>query len=75
MTFHNLQGIRARFNIRMRCHGCKKLVSQIVEVPDEDGAPCDVEDLVESGFLSRLAFSCARCDGPIGTVVHVEPIE
>lgn len=66
--------IVARFRLSMRCHNCRAKTASVVEVPDADGAPTDVEDLLSSAFLARVPFRCGKCENPIGTILSVSPL-
>lgn len=64
-------GIRASFKLHYRCHNCERNVFKRLDVPDTDGAPCDVEELLDSAFLQRQRYFCEGCESFIGGLVAV----
>ncbi|ARM12097.1 MULTISPECIES: hypothetical protein [Rhizobium] len=60
-----------QFELQIRCENCMRESARLISVPRIDGAPSDVEELLESGFLRSLRFSCAKCDSAIGILVAV----
>lgn len=62
------------FELHIRCENCSRESVRLLEVPDVDDAPQDVEDLAESGLLSGLRFCCARCECVIGRLFAVMPV-
>ncbi len=58
------------FTLHIRCDNCMRESAQSVEVPPVDDAPCDVDELVESGFISTLRFNCV-CSGLVGQIIGV----
>lgn len=62
------------FELHIRCENCTRESVRLLEVPDVDDAPQDVEELAESGLLSGLRFCCARCEGVIGRLFAVMPV-
>ncbi|OMQ44949.1 hypothetical protein BKP54_11205 [Ensifer sp. 1H6] len=59
------------FVLHVRCENCVRETSRVVEVPPVDDAPCDVDELVESGVLSSLTYCCTQCDCRIGQIIGV----
>lgn len=43
----------------------------VLDVPDVDEAPTDIEALLESAFLQRQQFVCPKCDNPIGQIAGI----
>lgn len=65
-------GCRARFQLLQRCHNCERNQSRILDVPDVEDAPSDIDELMESAFLQSQRFKCRECEGFIGTIVAVK---
>lgn len=65
------EGHVARFELFFYCNCCMSNVSSILDVPNVEDAPRDVEELAESALLRRQRFVCERCDGAIGTLVGI----
>ncbi|MBX4944613.1 hypothetical protein [Rhizobium binae] len=57
------------FELQIRCENCMRETTRVLSVPRIDDAPGDVEELLESGFLRSLRFSCVRCESAIGLLV------
>jgi hypothetical protein len=62
------------FELHIRCENCARETVRVLEVPDIDEAPQDVEDLASSGLLSEMRFCCARCESVIGRLFAVLPL-
>lgn len=62
-------GSSRKFELQIRCENCRRETARHVSVPDVDDAPSDVDELVESGFLASLRFSCVNCESAIGRLV------
>ncbi|RVL61042.1 hypothetical protein [Sinorhizobium meliloti] len=58
------------FTLHIRCDNCLRESSRTVEVPAVDDAPCDVDELMESGFLGALRFNCV-CAGVVGQIIGI----
>lgn len=69
--------IRARFTMRLRCHSCEHVTRRLIESPDVEDAPADVEELLHSAWLHRQNFSCGECEAPTATLISVkqEPLD
>ncbi|MGZ2455483.1 hypothetical protein ACVINH_000509 [Rhizobium anhuiense] len=61
--------ISREFELQIRCENCMRESTRLIKVPRIDDAPSDVEELMESGLLGNLRFSCAKCDSAIGLLV------
>ena len=59
------------FELHIRCESCLKESVCEVNVPAVPDAPADVDELVESSYLSSLAYCCGRCEGVIGRLFAV----
>jgi hypothetical protein len=68
---HARRGIARNFKLFMRCEGCRAESVQILNVPDADGAPRDVDDLLCSSLLQRQMFVCRVCQGNIAALTGV----
>lgn len=62
------------FELHIRCENCARESVRVVEVPDVDDAPQDVEALVGSGLLAGLRYCCAKCESVIGRLFAVMPL-
>ncbi len=58
------------FTLHIRCDNCLRESARTIEVPPVDDAPCDVDELVESGFISALRFNCV-CAGLVGQIIGI----
>lgn len=67
-------GCIAQFRAHYRCLNCEKNTSQMINVPDAEDAPCDIDELVESAFFQSLRFRCQVCEGFIGQVIAIKQI-
>lgn len=63
--------IRARFRIHVRCENCTKEASSILDVPNVEDAPGDIEELLDSAFLAQQRFVCRGCETPIGIIAGI----
>lgn len=57
------------FALHIRCSNC--LRESVKEIFGGDGGPSDVEELIESGLVERVQFSCVHCESVIGQLVAV----
>jgi len=64
--------VAARFKLMLRCHNCERNVTCILDVPDADDAPRDVDELMDSAFLRSRRFQCRECEGFIGAIVAIK---
>lgn len=64
-------GIRASFKLHYRCSNCQRNVFKRLDVPDEEDAPYDVEELLDSAFLQGVRATCEGCESFIGRIVAV----
>lgn len=60
-----------RFRLQMRCHNCLRESSKVLEFPDHDDAPMDVDELMECVTMDRLRYRCTQCDSAIGIIVSI----
>lgn len=67
--------IVARFRLSLRCHNCRLRAISVVSVPGAEDAPCDIDELLESEFLQRQPFKCAKCDNPSAQLLGVSTLE
>lgn len=67
--------IAARFELHLRCENCRRNSTQMLDVPEAEDAPSDVEELLESAFLQSQVFFCTICESAIGTIVGVNRVE
>lgn len=59
------------FGLHIRCDNCLRETSRVIEIPPVDDAPCDADELAESGFLDSLGYRCRHCDCQVGRVIGV----
>jgi hypothetical protein len=64
----------ARFQLHIRCANCLRDSSPVLNVPDADDAPSDVEELLESAVLQQFRFECDDCGSAIASLVGVNVI-
>ena len=63
------------FEMIVRCENCDRESSRVISVPKVDGAPTDVNELLESSLLGRLSYSCRHCGSLIGRLVQIQKRE
>lgn len=73
--FVEVPTIRARFTMRLRCHNCHHMTKRVIESPDLEDAPANVEELLESAWLQRQNFGCSECENTIATLIAVKQEE
>ncbi|RWF41616.1 MAG: hypothetical protein EOS46_27880 [Mesorhizobium sp.] len=59
------------FTLHVRCTNCLRETALLVEIPDEEGAPADADDLVESGCLEHVRFQCGPCESVIAQLIGI----
>lgn len=64
-----LQKSEMVFALHLRCSNCRR--ESVQEVYSGEGGPCDVDELIESGLLANVRYSCPQCDSVIGTIVAI----
>lgn len=62
-----------RFMLHVRCESCARGAALILDVPNYEGAPTTVDDLMRSGLIDRQDFVCEGCDSQICQLVGVTP--
>ncbi len=60
-----------QFKLHLRCANCRRDTTRLLNVPRADGAPRDIDELMDSAFLREQRFACTGCEGQIGTIVAV----
>ena len=60
-----------RYRLLMRCHNCMRESAKVIDFGDDEDAPADVDELMESVAISQIRYHCADCDSAIGTIVGV----
>ncbi len=63
--------LAARFKLHLQCENCRRTRAVILDVPEADDAPRDVDELMDSAFLQQQRFDCLVCESGIGTIVGV----
>ena len=63
------------FELHIRCENCQRETSRQVTVPLVDDAPRDIDELLDSAFLSSLKYCCRHCQSPIGRLFGVLPVD
>ncbi len=61
----------ATFRVGVVCSDCLARYNTDLAITAADDAPTSVDELVESGALERMPFSCTRCDSAIASVESV----
>lgn len=56
------------FRMHFCCANCLKQYAKAVVVPRGEGMPYDVESFLESAAAQSVQFTCALCEGNIGTL-------
>lgn len=64
-----LEKCKRNFTLHIRCSNCIR--ESVKEIYGGEGGPADVSELIESGLLDRLQFTCVQCDSAIGTIVAI----
>ncbi|MEP9376168.1 hypothetical protein ABLE91_05600 [Aquabacter sp. CN5-332] len=67
--------IARQFKLFVRCECCRRESSRVIDVPDVEDAPTDVEELLCSTLLERQVFDCRECHGTIGLITGVATLE
>lgn len=63
--------ICATFKLHYRCYNCTRKVFKRLDSPDVEGAPRDVDELMESSLLQRQRYRCDECESAIGVLIAV----
>lgn len=64
----------ASFKLFLMCSNCLRKSTKIIDIPHEDDAPTDVDDLVYSGVMQTLRFQCMQCESVIAEVVGIDQL-
>lgn len=59
------------FKLHLRCANCRRDAVKVLNVPNVEGAPQDVDDLMEDACMQNLGFMCQACGGLIAKLVAV----
>lgn len=59
------------FCLHIRCENCLRETTRGLSVPPGDYSPADADELLESGFLSSMAFQCGHCESVIGRLFGI----
>jgi len=57
------------FALHIRCSNCIR--ESVKEICGGEGGPTDVDELIESGLIEKIQFSCIQCDSAIGHLVAI----
>lgn len=57
------------FVLHIRCSNCIR--ESVTQIFGGESGPTDVEDLIESGLIEKVQFSCIQCDSAIGQLVAI----
>lgn len=60
------------FRVYVRCTNCQKDYGCMLEPPEAEDAPRDIDELLESNFLREQRFVCRDCECPIAIVTGVK---
>lgn len=64
----------ASFKLFLMCSNCLRKSTKVLNIPNEDDAPTDVDDLVYSGVMQTLRFQCTQCESVIAEVVGIDQL-
>ena len=64
-----------RFNLHVRCEGCVRMSVLPLDVPNVEGAPQTVDELMATNLIDYQPFKCRDCDSEICTLVTVNPFQ
>lgn len=62
------------FKVYVRCLNCQKDYGTTLYPPHAEDAPADIDELLDSNFLSSQRFTCADCESTIATVTGVKEL-
>ncbi len=62
------------FKVYVRCLNCQKDYGTTLQPPEADDAPADIDELLESNYLTNQRFKCSDCESPIATVTGVKEL-
>lgn len=62
------------FKVYVRCLNCQKDYGTTLCPPEAEDAPCDIDELLESNFLSSQRFTCRDCESTIAMVTGVKQL-
>lgn len=60
-----------QFTLHIRCMNCLMESSRTLDVNGMDCPPSDADELLESGLVESLSFSCQRCESVIGRLYGI----
>jgi len=60
-----------RFRLLMRCYNCMGESAKVIDFGDDEDAPADIEELMESVAVNQIRFQCTECESAIGTIIGV----
>ncbi|MCO4316312.1 hypothetical protein M8997_003880 [Phyllobacterium sp. 21LDTY02-6] len=64
-----LQASSRVFALHIRCSNCLK--ESVQEIFGGQSGPSDVEELIESGLIGQVRYSCVHCESAIGQLVAI----
>ena len=67
-------GIAASFKLHIQCQNCMDRSVRRIDVPEDDEAPRDEDEFLESAYLKSIRFTCRRCDGGIWALVALSKV-
>lgn len=57
------------FALHIRCSNC--LRESVKEIFSDERGPSNVEELIDSGLVEKIQFSCFQCESVIGQLVAI----
>lgn len=57
------------FALHIRCSNCIR--ESVKEIFGGEGGPTDVEELIASGLIEKVQYSCNQCESVIGQLIAI----
>ncbi len=67
--------IVVRFEMHVRCENCARDSVLMLDVPNVEGAPTTIDDVLGSGLIDRQPYSCAGCECPAASLIAINPFK
>jgi hypothetical protein len=68
---HTEAAVARSFKLHIKCGNCRHDSAKVLQIPEVDDAPQDVDELLDSGCMQQIGFECTRCGSQIGRLVAV----
>lgn len=62
------------FKVYIHCANCEKTYGSLLDPPDAEDAPQDIDELLDSNFLRGQNFVCDECESAIGVITGVKEL-